>query len=225
MLKQIWLSYPLNKDTPTYGNSNGFRVELDKRLAAGDSCNTSNWQLPSHIGTHVDAPRHFDHSGFSVDYFEPAFWVFDAVSIVEVQISASAMIISKEMVVPYITGEPELLLIITGMGKFRQEKVYWEANPGLSPELGQVLKESFPSIRAVGIDAISISSWQNRELGREAHRAFLGSSEKEKALVLIEDMDLSQISSSAEISRVIVMPLRVSGADGSPCTVVAEVEE
>lgn len=171
--KYIWLSYPLSNDTLAYSGSKGFKISKEKSMKDGDSCNTSTWLLSSHVGTHVDAPKHFDDHGLTIDQFEPGFWIFASVCVVEVQFSQKDLIIGKEDVEPYLTGYPEILFIKTGMGKYRDQKFYWETNPGLSPALAKTLKEQYPSLRAVGIDSISISSWQNRELGREAHRAFL----------------------------------------------------
>jgi len=69
------------------------------------------------------------------------------------------------------------------------------------------------SIKAVGIDFISISNLNNRALGKEAHIAFLGNN-----VLLIEDMKLSCVHSN--LKTVIVLPLQVEGADGAPCTVI-----
>jgi kynurenine formamidase len=93
-------------------------------------------------------------------------------------------------------------------------------NPVFHPELADFLRYRFSSLRAIGFDAISISSWTDRMLGRIAHRAFLGGN---TPILLIEDMDLSQINRSTVVSSAIVAPLLVSGTDASPCTIIAEV--
>ena len=70
------------------------------------------------------------------------------------------------------------------------------------------------------MDLISISSYSNREEGRKAHHAFLNPDEGEPIL-LIEDMKLDTNSS---FNKVIVAPLLIDNADGSPCTVLAYTE-
>lgn len=222
-MKYVWLSYTISSSTPAYGGEKSFQKEQINSLASGDSCNTSTWYLPNHVGTHVDAPNHFFENGKTIDQFEPSFCFFNSICLVEVSLLGEKNIIEKEDVIPSVFGNPELLLIKTGMCLRRNEKAYWEFNPGLSPDLGIALKEQFNAIRAVGIDSISISSWQNRNLGRKAHQVFLDSANG-RPLVLIEDMDLTQVNANSQIKRVIVLPIRVVGADGAPCTVLGGIE-
>ena len=106
-----------------------------------------------------------------------------------------------------------MLLIKTGFEKYRAEEIYWQNSPGLHPKLAYWLKEKSPSLKAIGIDFISISNLNNRALGRQAHIAFLS-----KNILLIEDMKLSCVNSN--LKTVIVLPLRVEGADGAPCTAI-----
>ena len=67
------------------------------------------------------------------------------------------------------------------------------------------------------MDLISISSYSNRDEGRKAHHAFLNPIEGEPIL-LIEDMKLDHVT---RLKKVIVAPLLIDNADGSPCTVLA----
>lgn len=224
MNKHILLSYPINNNTPTYGNSNRFCSKPVNRIDEGDSCNSLAWHLPNHLGTHLDAPRHFYNNGIALDAFDPSFWVFNNIVVILVHLAKGNYIIKTKDVLPYILGKPEMLLIKTGICYHRDKNLYWQNNPGLEPEIGHTLRERFPSLRAIGIDSISISPWQNREIGREAHRAFLNPA-KGNPLVIIEDMDLTKVSSDSQISRIIVLPLLVENADGGPCTIIAELIE
>jgi kynurenine formamidase len=73
----------------------------------------------------------------------------------------------------------------------------------------------------IGFDFISLSSYAHRDLGREAHRAFLAELEidgdNKDPILIIEDMDLSKIKIC--LSKIIVSPLRFEMADGAPVTV------
>jgi kynurenine formamidase len=68
------------------------------------------------------------------------------------------------------------------------------------------------------MDFISLTSYQNRELGREAHRMFLGG---DRPILLIEDMDLSKIMNSPK--SISCIPLLINGLDGSPVTIIASI--
>ena len=52
--------------------------------------------------------------------------------------------------------------------------------------------------------------------GRKAHKTFLN---PEKPILLLEDMDLRDIST---LNKIIVAPLRIANCDGLPCTVFGE---
>ena len=68
------------------------------------------------------------------------------------------------------------------------------------------------------MDFISLTSFQNRPLGRVAHRAFLGG---DRPLLLVEDMDLSRLD--VHPKKMICTPLMIEKLDGCPVTVIAEV--
>jgi kynurenine formamidase len=222
--KYLWLSHLLTEQTPAYGGGQGLNILTAKSISGGDTCNTATWHLPSHIGTHVDAPKHFFDHGKTIDQFGPEFWIFNRVCIIPVKLDTTSMLIGPEHVVPFIKSEPDLILIKTGMHRYRQQGTYWEDNPGLSPALGRELRTCCPALRAIGVDFISISSWRNRVIGREAHRVFLNPDTAGAQIVLIEDMDFSLIDENTSVGKIIVMPVRVKNGDGAPCTVIAEVE-
>jgi len=224
MYKYIWLSHPLNEKTSVYGGGKGLIIEQTKSIVKGDSCNTATWHLPNHTGTHVDTPRHFFGTGKTIDEYDPRSWVFERICVVSVFLGNTASLIKPKHVVPFLYGEPDLILIRTGMGKYRGEKKYWESNPGLSAGLGREIRTCCPYVRAVGVDFISISSWENRIEGRKAHREFLNPAGEGAPLILIEDMNLLTLDSNFRINRVFVLPLIVENADGAPCSVLAEVE-
>ena len=76
-----------------------------------------------------------------------------------------------------------------------------------------------PNLRIFGFDSISLTGRQFRNEGKEAHRVFL----VKNNILVLEDMDLSQLVKSAVIEEIIVSPLRFQNADGAPVTVFAKV--
>jgi kynurenine formamidase len=118
-----------------------------------------------------------------------------------------------------IPVDTEFLIINTSFGSYREEVAYWNNNPGLSPSLAAPLKTRCPNLKAVGFDFISVSSYQNRLLGREAHKAFLLAND----ILLIEDMKLDEIQNKA-IKSVTALPLLIDKIDGGPITIIAEYE-
>jgi arylformamidase len=222
-MKRIYLSHFLGDETPFYGGEDKFHSESLRSLDKGDSCNTSKWSFPNHAGTHVDFPRHFNRDGNNIGDYSPDFWIFQQVAIVELEGIIPGTSIGPEMLAKSnIHPTTDLLLLKTGFGRLRGTPLYWRENPVFRPELAEYLREKFFALKAIGFDTISLSSWTDRTTGRHAHRAFLSG---EKPILLIEDMDLAQIDGSTIVSSVTVAPLLVSGTDGAPCTIIAEVAD
>lgn len=221
----IWLSHKIDENTPLYGGRKGFTSEHQKAIKRGDNANTSKWQLPNHIGTHIDFPYHFYQDGQTSDDFPPDFWIFDDkhIQIVEVDLPENDLLIKPEHILnDNIKFDAELLLLKTGFDKYRNEEKYWNSNPGLSIEFSDWMKQHFKKLRVLGVDTISISSWQHRDIGRKVHRKLL---DPKKPVLIIEDMDLSKVTNGTIFKMTYVAPLLIRKSNGSPCTILAEVEK
>jgi kynurenine formamidase len=213
----LYLSYPFSSELPTYGSiSEKVEIKGIKSVDRGDSCRTFWIGFQNHWGTHVDCPAHFIRDGKRVCDVSPDFWLFKNPQVIPID-AEPQQIIAVRHLSQKISQETDLLLVQSGWGKFRGQNIYSFENPGLHPELGFWLREKYPNIRCIGIDWVSISSYQHRELGREAHRAFLDDSATGQPVMIVEDMDLSK--NLDNLSEVLVAPLLVETIDSAPCTV------
>lgn len=218
----IFLSWPLQDTAPAFGGGQGFTTQVDKNMARGDSCNTSHWRLSNHTGTHIDFPRHFSLSGPNLDSYAAGFFVFQRVHLTDIAVlPADRVIRPADLNLSGVDMQTELLLVRTGEGRYRHEPRYWQNNVGFHPDVAGHLRAALPDLRVLGFDSISLSAYTQRELGRRAHAAFLNHAQP---ILPLEDLDLRDLESSGGIIRVVVAPLRVAGADGAPCTVMAELE-
>jgi arylformamidase len=218
--KYIFLSHVLSNETVGYGGKKDFRSKRTLSIREGNSCNQSEWQLNNHIGTHVDAPFHFSDQGLTLDQFAADFWSFTNPQLCTLKTEASCII----DVGPWcdsISVQTDLLLLKTGFEEKRDTEDYWAHNPGLAPELGTWLRTHRPRLRMVGLDFISVTSYDHRPLGKVAHHAFLHEQNPGRPLMVIEDMHLSELHTNPV--RVTVAPVRVKEADGGPVTVIAEI--
>ena len=189
----------------------------------GDACNTSQWLLSNHIGTHIDFPRHFSAKGKILDNYPADFWIFHKAALIDLSPVTPGQLISwQDFNINNISSDIEILLVKTGFSNIRNQNIFWQENPGFHPDIANQLRESLPNVRVLGFDSISVSSYTNREIGRMAHKAFL---ETANPILLLEDMDLSEINYKTRFHQMLVAPMRVTGADASPCTVLAEVEK
>ena len=219
----IQLSHKIDDSSPFYGGRKGFSYQPESSIEKGDTANTQKWELHNHLGTHIDFPFHFYQNGQTVDDFPEDFWVFDGrkIQVLEIILPENTYLIQPNHIQKkYIKFDAELLILNTGISKFRDEERFWKFNPGISIEMADWIVENFKNLKVIGLDSISASSWQHRDVGRDVHKKMLN---PDHPVLIIEDMDLTKVSRNTIFEKVFVAPVMVKGADGGPCTILAEV--
>lgn len=211
MKKVIFLSHIINKSTPIYGGEKSIAIKKIKSIKQGDSCNKTYWSFSAHTGTHIDAPKHFLDKGRSVSGLMAGELFFNKIALAVLKGVKPGYVITESDLGKL--RDCELLLLKTGFEKHRNKAVYWKDSPALNDSLAAALKKACPSIRAVGVDFISISNLKNRESGRLAHKAFLGN-----GIFLIEDMKLKSLRAVPDF--IVIAPLLLDNADAAPCTIL-----
>lgn len=223
-MKKIWLSHTLDDKVPLYGGRvENFKIYKTSSIDEGKIANDTKIETTVHIGTHIDMPYHFHQNGQTIDDFDIDYWFFSKPLIIDFK--PTDYIIENDLI-SILDGIKDIgfdiLIVKTGLCNIRDEKAFWEYNYGFSPKIYEYLREKFRDIRVIGFDSISISSWQNRDLGRISHKVFLN---PENPILILEDMDLREITQSTELLEVTIMPLRISKCDGLPCTVFGVIDE
>ena len=175
-------------------------------------------EFHNHSGTHIDFPNHFLENGkFSSDY-EADFWIFNNPYVIKINPDEDEIILLDTNLIETIPKETDFLILNTGFYKHRGSKKFWNNNPGISPNLAKLLKLRCPNLRVLGMDTISLTSYQNRILGRESHRKFLG----ENDILLVEDMNLKNLTSQPV--KLMCFPVLIKEVDGCPVTIIAQYE-
>ena len=223
MAKKIYLSYVLDKNTPSYGNRNKFNVYKKSSILNGDIANDSFIETTVHIGTHIDMPYHFYENGQTIENFDIEYFYFN--NILFLELNPNDLVVKEELIdllkeIDY-KNNYDSIIVKTGICYKRKEEIFWKENHGFHPEVAYYIRENFPKVRIFGFDSISVSSFANRMIGREAHKAFL---KPENPILLVEDMDLRKIYKNNKIKTMILVPLRISKSDGIPCTIIGEIE-
>ena len=221
--KSVYLSYVLDENTPTYGNRNKFLIEKKSNISKGDVANDSSITTTVHMGTHIDMPYHFFDNGQTIEDFDVEYFKFD--NVLYVDMTPNGVIVKDDLITLLEDVEKkdiyDMLVVKTGICHRRDKSEFWETNYGFDPSIAIYLRESFPNIRTIGFDSVSVSSFSNRMLGRESHRAFLDPS---NPILLLEDMDLTLLDKNSKIESLNLVPLRIAKCDGLPCTVIAKVK-
>jgi kynurenine formamidase len=224
-----YLSHVLDNNTPQYGNAGPWDLRRSRQIKAGDTSNNSELCLSAHFGTHIDAPLHFDPNGKALDEYSPEFFTFKEVIFLSLSVKEGQLIELADIMNNLETApkKADLLLIKTGAENWRENDPdkYIFHGPGVHAEVGHYLRKN-TDIRMIGFDFLSLTSYEHRDHGRIAHRAFLsldenndGLSEMEPILIC-EDMRLSVIEEAPNVVQ--MFPLRFQHSDGAPACVVAQ---
>ena len=220
--KLIYLSYILDDNTPTYGNRNKFICEKKSDISKGDVANDSIIKTTVHIGTHIDMPYHFFEDGQTIENFDVDYFRFTNILFIDM---IPKDVIIKDDLITLLKKQTnkdsyDMLIVKTGICHKRYSKDFWQTNYGFDPSIAEYLKMEFSNIRVIGFDSISVSSFANRMLGRKSHKAFLN---PKQPILILEDMDLTNINKDSKILKLDIAPLRTAKCDGLPCTIIAEV--
>ena len=146
---KIFLSYLLSENSPSYGNRTVFGRTITSSIKKGANSNSEQWQFSNHLGTHIDAPRHFFENGKSLDEYPPEFWFFKNPFLMDMP-NENGSLIDVDARFETVPKDAEILLLKTGFHKCRGEKKYWAENPGLTPDVARWIRGQRPKIREIG---------------------------------------------------------------------------
>jgi len=217
-----YLSYPFEAVIPVYGGLEAITPGKIKSIQNGDSANTFSFTLQNHWGTHVDAPNHFFEQGKKIIDYEADFWIFKKPQVICVDLKPSELLKPGDWL-GELNKETDLLFFKADWSSQRNKDAYHCENPGIHPDVAFSLRKNFPKLRAVGIDWISVSAYRHREMGRNAHRAFLDPQGEGVPILIFEDVDLSDDLTS--LLQVAAFPLRMVQLDSAPCTVIGIMDD
>lgn len=193
------------------------RIDL-KSMKAGDSCNASGVMLSLHSGTHVDFPGHFREDGRLCSDYSLTELIFKRPVVCHCPKGREDEIDVSDLKSFSPRADADALIIKTGFSSYRDKRpsVYTSESPFVTPAAARWLKKRMKSLRAIGIDCVSFSSFADRKAGRETHRVFLG--DKKNPVILIEDMRLPE--GLDRLDELMVCPIFIEGAEAAPCTVI-----
>jgi arylformamidase len=217
----VLLSYHLDETSPLAPGTPAMSRTARSSIAAGDVSNLVDIFCCNHSGTHVDAPRHFNDAGACVTDFDINELRFRRPLVLDLP-PPDGLLVQPEHLMPHeaaIRG-CDILLLRTGFGRLRRTdpERYRLHGPGFSEAAARYIARSFPQLKAIGLDTISLASMDHLDEGIRAHQVLLCGTRR---FLIIEDMNLDLDLSG--LTDVMVLPLMISGLDGSPCTVVGVV--
>jgi HAD superfamily hydrolase (TIGR01549 family) len=217
-MRTVLLSHSISKETPLYGGKKKTGLFREKDISRGDSSNVTRLAINTHTSTHVDVPSHFILKGKTLTDYDSGNWFFKNILVYSQRIEPGGRIDKVFFEGMREDRSVDFLILKTGFGQYRSNKDYIYRSPIVKVEVAVFLKKFFPNLRGVGVDFISVSSLLDRGEGRRTHRALLS-----KDILIVEDMDLSKLVATPDF--MLVSPLLVQGADGSPVSAWAFYEK
>lgn len=173
-----------------------------KTIADGGS-NVTKLESGNHLGTHVDAPKHFLADGAGVDAFPPEQLIGPAVLVDVTAAEGDAVDVADlEDVVP--DGTTRVLLKTKNTEQGLLDQPFTEDYVALSGKAAQWLADR--GVKVVGIDYLSI---QKRGPDRTPHTALLGA-----GIAIVEGLVLTDVPAGKY--ELTCLPLRIADGDGAP---------
>lgn len=190
------------------------RLDVTHNFAADGFC-MERLDIPTHAGTHIDAPSHMVENGISLDKIPLSRFMGWAVVVDLTHKKAGEPIVTDDLAkyAERIEGS-DFVLLYTGWGErvgFSKEYVF--GSPWLCADAAKWLVDK--GVSGVGIDHMSVSGMEE-EQDRLTHEVLLGA-----GVLIIEGLVMEPELLEEERWFLIVLPLSLSDASGAPARVVA----
>jgi arylformamidase len=202
----IDISVPLRNSMVAWPDDAKFERTSTLQMAQGDACNLSQISTTAHIGTHMDAPRHFLADGAGMETM-PIAATMGRARVIEI---ADPEVIQTSELEPHHLAKGERILFKTKNSQdswktdqFQEKYVY------ILPETASYLVQR--GIQTVGVDYLSVGGFKSG--GPETHRILLGA-----GIWIIEGLDLEQVEPGEY--ELFCLPLKIIGGDGAPARAV-----
>jgi arylformamidase len=202
----IDISVPLHSGMTHWPGDLPFERSLTLSIPNGDVCNLSQFSASAHMGTHMDAPRHFIDGAGTIETL-PFEAVIGPARVIAIQ---DEECIRVEELEPHRIAPGERLLFKTvnserawNTSEFQKKYVYI---PGATARY-----LAARGVRTVGVDYLSVGAFAGD--GPEVHRTLLGA-----GIWIIEGLNLQSIQPGGY--ELICLPLKMIGSDGAPARAV-----
>ena len=196
--KIIDISMELSDTTPEWPGDKPFSYELSVTKEQSGSVNVGNLQTSTHIGTHIDAPFHYDDQGLKIDELPLDVYLSKA----QVMDVSGLEKISPSDFKPLESGVTALLL---KTASWKERNKFPETWPVFDVSVAQWLADN--GVTLLGVDVPSVDPKTSKELAM--HQAM-----NRHQRFILEGIVLDDVAEG--VYRLVALPLKIKGGDGSP---------
>jgi arylformamidase len=202
----IDISAPLRNGMVVWPGDAPFERTSTLEITKGDECNLSQISTTAHIGTHMDAPRHYLEGAAGIETMPIAASIGRA-RVIEIHDPET---IRRSELEPHRLAKGERVLFKTRNSAhcwqtdhFQKKYIY------IAPEAAHYLAEC--GVQTVGVDYLSVGGFESG--GPETHRILL-----QAGIWIIEGLILEHVEPGDY--ELVCLPLRIIGGDGAPARAV-----
>lgn len=201
------ITLTISNELPVWPGDQPVQLERTSDMQLGALYTLSRLTATVHVGTHLDAPRHFVRDGYGVDQIDLNQLIGPCLVIDLPEVNAIDAAALENAHIPAGTTR---LLCRTRNSQFwlRGEQTFQTDFVAIDPSGAQWLVEH--GIRVVGVDYLSVGAYED---GIPTHQILLGSE-----VIPVEGLNLAHIAPGEY--QLICLPLKLRDCDGAPVRAV-----
>jgi arylformamidase len=200
-MKKIWdISPPIDFSSPVFPGDTAFKLNWAARISEQCPVNVSAITLSPHVGSHADAPLHYDPAGIAIGQVDLQTFIGPCRVIHAIGIGP---LISLNHLSHQLQNLPERVLVRT-YESFPSDKFDAQLT-AFAPETLMALAEL--GVKLIGIDSASIDPADSKTL--DSHQVI-----RQRNMRVLENLQLDHIKEGDY--ELIALPLKLMSADASP---------
>jgi arylformamidase len=202
-MKLIDITHPHSNALAPWPGDTPFHFEFVARLANGASCNVGRFTSSIHSGTHMDAPLHYNDAGLSIDQIDLELLLGPA----RVFLAPNTLTLTREHFAGLDGPATPRVLVRTN---YCDDKTKFPARiPVLAPDVPAWLGAQ--GVKLIGLDLPSVDQVDDPSM--QVHHRLDAAN-----ILILENLDLR--ATPPGVYDLVVLPLKIAGAEGSPIRAV-----
>lgn len=203
MTNWIDITQPLTNEIAQFPGDTPFSYSPTFTKEETGSANIGQMTTSLHIGTHIDAPFHYDSAGKTVEQLDLDRYIGKAV-VIDVSHTDK---ITAAILQEFEWENVSRVLLRTSLSN--NPKHFPDQIPYLDPDIASLLQEK--GVTLIGVDIPSVDAPDSKDL--ETHHALY-----RNGINILENIMLDHVKEG--LYELIALPLAIHGADGSPVRAV-----
>lgn len=202
------ISLSISPNLPTWPGDPGLQLEQYESMDKGALYNATKMSSSVHIGTHVDAPRHFLGDGSTVEHL-PLEILTGSCYVAQLPDGVDA-ITSDVLGRTEITSEMKRVLFGTSNSHYwaRGETKFQTDFVAITEDGAEWLVQH--GVQLVGVDYLSVAPYEE---SIPTHKVLL-----QAGVVIVEGLNLSNVMRG--FYDLYCLPLKIAGSDGAPARAI-----